>query len=531
MGGERWFVEQLGQDAAVALLGELYEHAILRVAEALLRPGDVVVDGGCHVGLHTMRFAHLVGADGLVLAVDPDPDALARNRSWYESTQSTGRVRWCQVALAAASGEAVLHRPADAPGLASLRYRHAGHEYNDLPVTLARLDDLLPDVRAAFVKLDCEGAEFDALLGAEALLRRSHCPVVFESGRAWAATVFGHDRDGFFSYFARLGYVLHDGFGRPFDPAHWEDPDAGWYFWAWPADFLRGADILALIRALWAERRAALGGEVVADDASRPGAAILLAHERSGTHLLRSIVDANGAGQGLEEIANAAIAQPGDLVGFFAFQRRYRAQFPDRFVPNVENTIHLLNNYLDHLLWPGTGRAPPLILDIKYAHVVNFAGGWWNPFWRPALFSVAAERGMPILHLVRRKVFHTAVSGIYAGATGAWVVTAPEQRGRQRITIARENLIAQARAIRDTVILARGWIADLCPVEMWYEELLDPASPSWRAYAAHCRAPITAIATPFIKAIPGFAEVVENLGEIEDLLEIGVDDPWWDQPR
>ncbi len=443
MGGERWFVERLGQDAAVALLGEVYESTILRVAETLLRPGDVVVDGGCHVGLHTMRFAHLVGADGLVLAVDPDPEALAQNRRWYDNTQSTGRVRWCQVALGATSGTAVLHRPADAPGLASLRYRHAGHDYTEMPVTLARLDDLLPDERAAFVKLDCEGAEFDALLGAEALLRRSRCPVVFESGRAWAAKVFGHDGEDFFGFFARLGHVLHDGFGRPFGPSQWEDPDAGWYFWAWPGDWPRAPEILTLIRALWAERRAALGGEAVAGGAARPSAAILLAHERSGTYLLRSVVDANSA-----------------------------------------------------------GHVRPLILDIKYAHVVNFAGGWWNPLWRPALFSVAAERGMPILHLVRRKVFHIAISGLYAGASDAWVVTVPEQRGKQRITIARDSLIAQARSIRDAVMLARSWIADLYPVEMWYEELLDPASPSWRAYAAHCRAPITAIATPFIKAIP-----------------------------
>jgi FkbM family methyltransferase len=37
-----------------------------------IRPGDVVVDAGAHVGIFTQRYAEKVGKDGLVLAFEPD---------------------------------------------------------------------------------------------------------------------------------------------------------------------------------------------------------------------------------------------------------------------------------------------------------------------------------------------------------------------------------------------------------------------------------------------------------------------------
>lgn len=257
--GQDWFHTRLGE-RAFTLLGTAYEELIMRVAERLIRRGDMVVDGGCNAGLHTMRFAHLAGPEGLVLAVDPVAEALAQNRAWFEGTGGQGGVRWCQVALAAAPGEAMFHHARAENSMSSLRYRREELDTVEIRVTLARLDDLLPTERASFIKLDCEGAEFDALLGAEALLRRSQCPVVFECGRAWAAKVFAHSEERFFGFFTALGYALRDGFGRPFGPAQWLEDDAGWYFWAWPRDWPREAEILALFDGFWAERRAAITG-------------------------------------------------------------------------------------------------------------------------------------------------------------------------------------------------------------------------------------------------------------------------------
>ena len=48
-----------------------YEPEIINVLERFIDPGDVVVDAGASIGLHTCLMSKLVGDDGLVLAFEP----------------------------------------------------------------------------------------------------------------------------------------------------------------------------------------------------------------------------------------------------------------------------------------------------------------------------------------------------------------------------------------------------------------------------------------------------------------------------
>jgi FkbM family methyltransferase len=153
----------------------------VRVVEACVRRGDVVVDVGANWGLYAHRLAGLVGPAGHVHAVEPDP-AMA---GYLDRL----RARWANVtvhrlAVSDHSGMASLAVPvvngvrvsalgslARAPGRAALR-----HEV--VPVLTQRLDALLPaDTRVAFVKCDAEGHEAAVLRGAAATLRR-HRPAL-----------------------------------------------------------------------------------------------------------------------------------------------------------------------------------------------------------------------------------------------------------------------------------------------------------------------------------------------------------------
>src|SRR5687767_3344890 len=51
----------------------VFETIIAKLYSALLRPGDVCVDGGANRGLHTGRLARCVGPTGQVIAVEPIP--------------------------------------------------------------------------------------------------------------------------------------------------------------------------------------------------------------------------------------------------------------------------------------------------------------------------------------------------------------------------------------------------------------------------------------------------------------------------
>ena len=77
-------------------------HALVKQA---LAPGDLAMDATCGNGHDTIHLARCVGADGTVVAIDVQEDALAETRNRLESAGlSDGRVRLvhdCHTALGA----------------------------------------------------------------------------------------------------------------------------------------------------------------------------------------------------------------------------------------------------------------------------------------------------------------------------------------------------------------------------------------------------------------------------------------------
>lgn len=144
---------------------------------ALYRPGTLV-DIGAHDGLLTLPFAALPGA--AVHAFEPLPTALARLR---RAAGHLPNVTIHPIALGAAPATALLEVPSVA-GVAQEQWASLAKDYEAIrrddprvgeiarhPVRVERLDDLaLADVTA--IKLDVEGAEEEAILGAAATIGR-----------------------------------------------------------------------------------------------------------------------------------------------------------------------------------------------------------------------------------------------------------------------------------------------------------------------------------------------------------------------
>ena len=63
--------------SAVYFFG-VWEPAVTRLYHDALRPGDIVIDVGANVGLHTLLAARLVGATGRVHAIEASPWIFAR---------------------------------------------------------------------------------------------------------------------------------------------------------------------------------------------------------------------------------------------------------------------------------------------------------------------------------------------------------------------------------------------------------------------------------------------------------------------
>ncbi len=223
-------------------VGDLFELITQSIYAQLVAPGDIVVDGGAHLGRHTIPLARLVGDGGRVLAFEPLPEVSRQLASLLAAHGLGGRVVLSSRALSRERGRATFYavqNNTEFSGLSKRTYGLPGFvpEHVEIPVELTTLDDavaeLAPGARVSFIKLDLEGGEFSALRGAAGVLQEHRCVCVFENGLAASAALEGYSQREFFDFFRELDYRVHDVFGSPLSEQLW-DTGGPWYHLAIP---------------------------------------------------------------------------------------------------------------------------------------------------------------------------------------------------------------------------------------------------------------------------------------------------------
>lgn len=143
---------------------QLYEPATSLLAVGALRPGDVAIDIGAHVGYFSMLFRLAVGPTGSVYAFEPMPETYRRLLRNVMLNRYTN-VLPLPLAMADRSGTAVFHIDTGNEGECSL-LETAGNQTVEVQVT--SLDDLFRDglpARPRVMKMDAEGVELSILNG------------------------------------------------------------------------------------------------------------------------------------------------------------------------------------------------------------------------------------------------------------------------------------------------------------------------------------------------------------------------------
>ncbi|WP_294534124.1 FkbM family methyltransferase [uncultured Rhodoblastus sp.] len=232
--------------------GSQFEILVAVLYNQIVKPGDIVVDGGANAGLHAYALARKVGPGGLLVAFEPNPEV-------FESLSSNVAQLSVELhRLALSDRQAMLPFVIDEANPA-LSHIHHAFDASDpgtrtILVKSVTLDRIVGARRIAFIKLDLEGADFLAIRGGVATLRRDRPPIVFENSRAWASKCHAYTAEEFFRFFAEIDYAIYDLHGRELTREIWDFDDIAFEFIGLPKEAgARNRHLLDVIAFFWSE--------------------------------------------------------------------------------------------------------------------------------------------------------------------------------------------------------------------------------------------------------------------------------------
>jgi FkbM family methyltransferase len=193
-------------------LFHVWEPTISALLRAHLRPGDVVVDVGANIGYYTLMAAQAVGDTGHVVAFEPSPTVRAQLVGNIERNHLADRITVHGVAAGSEPGRLTIFL-APQGNLGQTSTRPSEGFAAEAEVDVRRVDDCVPAglrPRVRFLKVDTEGDELAAVLGARGLLAEmpDGAMVLIEVDQP-RMRERGADAGEIFALMSELGYQAH----------------------------------------------------------------------------------------------------------------------------------------------------------------------------------------------------------------------------------------------------------------------------------------------------------------------------------
>jgi FkbM family methyltransferase len=176
-----------------------YEAATTAVLRKYLTPGAVFVDLGANEGYFTVLASRLVGPQGIVIAIEPQ----SRLQSVITANLEANNCSNVRLVKAVVSSETRRINLALASAInngSSSLFKHTKYPLPREEVQSFTLGDLFASIemkRCDLMKIDIEGAEYDALTGAQEVLKRGiirhmtievHDSILERRGLSWSRT-------------------------------------------------------------------------------------------------------------------------------------------------------------------------------------------------------------------------------------------------------------------------------------------------------------------------------------------------------
>jgi len=190
--GVWWLVERSALDHHLMTSG--FENAEIEFVKRFLKPGMTVMDVGAHHGLYTLLASKLVGPTGRVIAFEPSPRERKRLMK-HLRINGAHNVEVDNSALAAKTGETELYLADSLNDWCNSLRKPPNGAQQVVTVPTKTLDELVSQRNVSkidLLKLDIEGGELDALLGAEKTLASHQRPVILIEVQDHRAAPWGH---------------------------------------------------------------------------------------------------------------------------------------------------------------------------------------------------------------------------------------------------------------------------------------------------------------------------------------------------
>jgi FkbM family methyltransferase len=206
----RLFVDLSDHVIGLPIVRGQYEREEVEFIRRHLKPGDIALDVGAHIGFFAIQMADIVGPGGRVYAFEPfDSNGELLERSIVEN-RFDERIVFERAAVGATSGSATLTFPVETLNSGGAYLLKDGTQplsgNLERRVAVVALDEFKLPHPIRFIKWDVEGAEPQVLEGAVKLLERDRPLLLTEVHPIQLDRASGMTPDEFFAMVQRLGY-------------------------------------------------------------------------------------------------------------------------------------------------------------------------------------------------------------------------------------------------------------------------------------------------------------------------------------
>lgn len=180
-----------------------HEPALDRFFLKILKKGDNYIDVGGQVGLTTVMAATIIGPEGRVIAIEPDTYNYKMLRRSLR-LNNLSNVKTFNLAAGDECGEAVFENET----LSGLTQKASDGE-SGRKVKITTIDELVRNEglkSLSFLKIDIDGPDFKALLGAKETIGRHRPVIVIEVSFWWKR--FGYGFQDLYRFLHDLDYEI-----------------------------------------------------------------------------------------------------------------------------------------------------------------------------------------------------------------------------------------------------------------------------------------------------------------------------------